>query len=178
MKIYTKTGDDGSTALFDGSRTLKCDDRVDLYGEVDELNAAIGLALSVCQNEFLKTHLTQVQKDLFSLGSKLANPKDKTQKEKADFDDNKITVLEKGIDKMDAELPAMTSFILPGGTTLAAHLHLCRCICRRVERKMVFFGQKESLKDLYIQYINRLSDFLFVCARYANLKAGIDDIPW
>lgn len=178
MKIYTKTGDNGTTSLFDGTRVSKDHLRVDLYGETDELNAVIGLAASLTENQQLKQELHTIQKDLFALGAKLANPADKKQKDKAQFSVTKITRLEKHIDKMESHLQPMQSFILPGGSQIAATLHVARTVCRRVERKMIQFHHKEPLNTVYLKFVNRLSDYLFVMARYANFLEGKKDIPW
>lgn len=178
MKIYTKTGDDGTTALFDGTRVNKDNPRVVLYGEIDELNSTIGVAISFLKHEVLMKRLLQVQKDLFALGARLANPKDKKQKTKSDFDEKKISWLEKEIDEMQGDLPPMTGFILPGGTHVASLLHVSRTICRRIERCLVSTKQKENLNDVELKYINRLSDYLFVAARHANYLEGQKDIPW
>ena len=178
MKIYTKTGDDGTTSLFDGSRVDKDDARVNIYGETDELNAVIGLAVSFLKDDEFKQSLYQVQKDLFALGAKLANPENKKQKDKADFGEEKITWLEKQIDQMDAGLESMTSFILPGGTNAAGSLHLARCVCRRAERNLVTFTKAAEMDSTYIEYLNRLSDYLFVAARHANHLAKEGDIKW
>jgi cob(I)alamin adenosyltransferase len=180
MKIYTKTGDDGTTALFDGSRVSKDADRVDLYGEIDEINATVGLAASFLKiNESgLQENLFDVQRDLFALGARLANPQDKIQKEKSEFTEDKVTRLEKQIDDMEKFLKPMTSFILPGGVPASGALHVARTICRRAERKLVAFNKKEAIDGLYIRYLNRLSDYLFVAARYANKLEEMVDIPW
>jgi len=178
MKIYTKTGDDGTTALFDGTRVRKDDERVELYGDVDELNGILGLANSFIINADLKKAIQSIQKDLFALGAQLANPKHKQQKEKADFDETKVTWLENQIDQMEKALNPMKSFILPGGSSSSGSLHLARSVCRRGERKLVHFATKKDVDPLYIKYINRLSDYLFVAARYANFLEGKEDIPW
>lgn len=180
MKIYTKTGDDGSTSLFDGTRVSKASARVDLYGEIDELNGVIGLAASFVQDpDFLKT-LYAIQKDLFAFGAQLANPQKKKQKDKSDFGDEKITALETQIDAMETKLKPMTSFILPGGSHASGCLHLARSVCRRAERKLVHFAEEpeHGIEDIYLKYLNRLSDHLFVAARYANFLEGKDDVPW
>lgn len=178
MKIYTKTGDDGTTALFDGSRVSKDNTRVTLYGNVDEMNGVIGLAISFSGNTEFKNKLFKVQKDLFALGAKLANPKEKQQKQKADFDEEKITWLETEIDAMEKQLTPMTTFILPGGHSASAALHVARSICRRTERHVVGFAKTEPLDPLFIKFVNRLSDYLFVAARFANHLEGTKDIPW
>ncbi len=178
MKIYTKTGDDGSTSLFDGTRVDKCHDRVSLYGEIDELNSCLGVATSFCQHSDLSIHLKNIQRDLFALGAQLANPKHKKQKDKADFNEDKITLLEEQIDKMESVLEKMTNFILPGGSHLSAFLHLARTICRRAERHLVAFARYEECDLVYLHYLNRLSDYLFVVARYANHLDKVQDIAW
>ncbi len=178
MKIYTKTGDDGTTALFDGSRVAKDNVRVSLYGEIDELNAAVGFAASLLKDVALQGRLYDVQKDLFALGAKLANPQAKKQKDKADFGIEKITTLEHQIDHMEKSLTPMTNFILPGGTPAAGALHLARCICRRAERSLTSFSKSEMLDPNYLIYLNRLSDYLFVAARFANFLENTADVPW
>jgi cob(I)alamin adenosyltransferase len=178
MKIYTKTGDDGTTALFDGTRVGKDDERVIVYGDIDELNAFIGLATSFLMDEALKNELYGIQKNLFALGAKLANPKERKQKAKADFDEDKITSLEQSIDHMESSLRPMTNFILPGGSSASAALHVARTVCRRAERLMVILSRKDPLDSTYIKFINRLSDYLFVAARYANHLEKREDVPW
>lgn len=178
MKIYTKTGDDGTTALFDGTRVKKNNARIDLYGDVDEINAAVGLANSFVSDRPFKAMLHQVQKGLFALGARLANPKDKKQKDKAQFDAAKITWLENQIDSMQEKITPMKTFILPGGNTAAGALHVARTVCRRAERKLVGLTNKHPLDPVYLKYLNRLSDYLFVAARYANHLVGEEDIPW
>lgn len=178
MKIYTKTGDDGTTALFDGTRVGKDDERVTVYGDVDELNAYVGLGASLLKDASLKNELYGIQKDLFALGAKLANPKERKQKAKADFDESKVTALEQSIDRMEARLKPMTNFILPGGTPASAALHVARTVCRRAERLMVALARKEPLDEIYVKFINRLSDYLFVAARFANYLEKCEDIPW
>lgn len=178
MKIYTKTGDDGTTSLFDGTRVTKDHERVDLYGDVDELNASLGLAISFLSDEKLKADLWDVQKDLFALGAHLANPTHKKQKAKSDFDDDKVMKLENHIDAMEEKLRLMTGFILPGGHSAAAALHMARTICRRAERKLVKLSRVEKLDPLFLQFLNRLSDYLFVAARFANYLCHVDDVPW
>lgn len=178
MKIYTKTGDDGTTSLFDGTRVTKDHERVDLYGDVDELNASIGLAASFLSDDELKKDLFDVQKDLFALGAHLANPAHKKQKAKSDFASDKVEKLENCIDAMEEKLKAMTGFILPGGHSAAAALHVARTICRRVERKFVTLNRQEKFDDSYFHFLNRLSDYLFVAARFANHLCHVDDVPW
>lgn len=179
VKIYTRTGDDGSTALFDGTRVMKTDDRVEAYGEVDELNAAIGLALSFIRDRDLRETLFRIQRELFALGARLANPSGKKQPEKSDFNDAMITRLENEIDTMEGALWPMKNFILPGGSSAAAALHLARTICRRAERRILDLAKRlQENSGIEVRYVNRLSDHLFVCARFANHLEGTEDIPW
>lgn len=179
MKIYTKLGDEGWTRLADGSKTRKNDPRVELYGTADELNSHIGAALSVLPEESsLKDQLVWLQNILFELGSELAGY----------FKDREISVirtedtgrLEAWIDAHTNELPAMRSFVLPGGSRGAAALHVCRTVCRRLERQMtaVLGDSQHVIFPEAFRFVNRMSDYLFTAARYANLKAGLSDIPW
>lgn len=178
LKIYTKTGDDGTTALFDGRRVGKDSERVTLYGEIDELNAVVGLAAAFLSDLDLLDRLFKTQKDLFALGARLANPGEKKQKTKSDFGATHVTRLEQEIDAMEARLTPMKNFILPGGSPAAAALHLARTVCRRAERRLVRFRAVEAVDEIYLIYLNRLSDYLFVCARLANHLAGREDVPW
>lgn len=178
MKIYTKTGDDGTTSLFDGTRVSKDHLRVDAYGDVDELNAVLGVVQSQLSDPQIGAILTQIQNDLFALGAQLANPAQKKQKDKAKFGEDKVTVLERAIDTFEAELTPLTNFILPGGTGAASHLHLARTVCRRAERKVIHLSHTESVDGVIIHYLNRLSDFLFVVGRLINKRAGKPDVLW
>lgn len=178
MKIYTKTGDDGTTSLFDGTRVSKTDPRVEAYGHVDETNALLGMALAVLDHreQDIFALVGQIQKDLFALGAQLANPAKRKQKQKADFSADKVTFLEKNIDRLEEELSPMKNFILPTGVTASATLHLARTVCRRAERFVVGLGK--PVDPILVTYLNRLSDFLFVLARVVNMRAGVSDIPW
>lgn len=178
MKIYTKTGDDGTTALFGGKRVPKDDLRVSAYGEVDELNAALGLVLKSIKDNDNTALLMQIQKDLFAMGACLANPGHKKQKPKAAFSAEKILLLEKAIDACAEELPPVTEFVLPGGSRTASVLDLARTICRRAERSVVSLSRKEEVDPNILVYLNRLSDLLFMLARAENKKAGLPDICW
>lgn len=178
MKIYTKTGDDGTTALFDGTRVAKDHQRVDTYGDVDELNASLGVAIASLNDEEIKKLLLQIQRDLFALGAKLANPQHKKQKAKADFGENKITALEKAIDQCESEIDPIKNFILHGGSITTAYLDLARTVCRRAERKLVSLNQNETIDPLILIYLNRLSDLLFMLGRVVNKRLGVKDIPW
>jgi cob(I)alamin adenosyltransferase len=183
MKIYTNTGDDGTTGLIGGQRVRKCDRRIECYGTVDELNAALGLA-AVTANELharpsLLKVIREVQNDLFVIGSHLATPDESPYKASLPaLDEAMITRLEMQIDAADAELPRLRNFILPGGTETAARLHLARTVCRRAERLLVEYSLDRPVPAILLTYLNRLSDWLFVQARLANQIAGVTDIPW
>ena len=176
MKLYTKTGDDGTTQLMGGMRVPKNNLRVTAYGEVDELNAAIGLALSGCDDDELTTTLRRIQSDLFTLGAKLATLREKSDEPR--IDQSHVHRLEQWIDAATDETPPLRNFILPGGTSTAAALHLARTINRRAERVVVDLGEQEPVDQCLIVYLNRLSDLLFVLARRANHRAGVPDIVW
>jgi cob(I)alamin adenosyltransferase len=180
-KIYTRTGDAGTTALGTGERRPKYDLRIAAYGTIDELNAAIGLVrLQTGADPDLDAMLMRIQNDLFDLGADLCAPEraDKPR-ERLRLLDTQTERLELEIDRLNAELAPLTSFVLPGGTPAAAHLHLARTICRRAERLIVELAGKpgESVSAAVVKYVNRLSDFLFVAARHANAK-GAGDVLW
>lgn len=176
MKLYTKTGDDGSTGLFGGDRVPKNDPRVTAYGEVDELNAVIGMVIASCDDEKTNRNLQQIQSELFTLGAQLATPEH--QKSSTTIQDKHIKQLEEWIDEAVAEVEPMKNFILPGGTVTAAGLHLARTVCRRAERATITLSQQQSVDPQTIIYLNRLSDLLFAQARDANKRDGVEDIPW
>ncbi len=178
MKIYTKTGDSGTTGLFGGARVDKDDERVEAYGTVDELNAALGLAAVATDGELLD-RLRTVQADLFVIGSHLAAPDPSAQAARLPMlDESIVSRLEMQIDAAEDDLPPLRNFILPGGSEAAARLHVARAVCRRAERLLVDFAMDRPVPAIVITYLNRLSDWLFVQARWANLQAGIPDIPW
>jgi cob(I)alamin adenosyltransferase len=178
MKIYTRTGDGGETSLVGGERVAKSTLRVDTYGEVDELNSALGVAHTrVTHDEVLST-LSSVQNDLFSVGAILADPKGRLSNDKVALDDSAVRKLEELIDRFDSELEPLTSFILPGGSTGGAELHHARSVCRRVERKMVELTSREPVPPVVIRYMNRLSDLLFVLARLENKHQGVEEEKW
>jgi cob(I)alamin adenosyltransferase len=181
MKIYTKTGDDGSTGLIGGTRVRKSDIRLECYGTADELNAAIGLAIVVADASAgeLAAILREVQNDLFIAGSHLATPEDSPHRNSLPpLDESMISRLEMQIDLAVAKLPALRNFIMPGGTELAARLHLARTICRRAERLLVAFAMERPVSGILVTYFNRLSDWLFIQARRANQLAGVEDVLW
>src|SRR5215469_14458255 len=175
MRIYTRTGDDGETGLFGGGRVAKDDPRVEAYGDVDELNATLGLARAIEADPRIDEILVAVQRDLFSIGALLATPdaaKMREQLAKARIDDARIAQLEREIDDGETELTPLRAFILPGGTPKAATLHVARTVCRRAERRVVHLQHTVELPPLVTIYLNRLSDLLFVLARVANRRAG------
>lgn len=176
MKIYTRTGDDGTTGLIGGSRVRKCDARLDVYGTVDELNSLLGLAAVVADVE-VREALHAVQQELFVIGSHLASP-DPPGSWLPPLDEQIVARLEMQIDQWTERLPPLRNFILPGGDDCAARLHVARAVCRRAERLAVDFSLDRPVPALVLTYLNRLSDWLFVLARRANHLAGIDDIPW
>ncbi len=180
MKIYTKTGDQGETALGDGKRCKKDDVRIQAYGDIDEFNALLGLCIATSANQTNKDVLLQVQVKLFAMGAVLSNPKlyDQPKSDKTRLHESDLTFLEQTIDTQEAGLKPLRSFILPGGSQAAALLHLARTVCRRVERSMVMLDQQKPLPPIYLAYINRLSDLLFVMARVENACQKIDDLPW
>ncbi|HRE60333.1 MAG TPA: cob(I)yrinic acid a,c-diamide adenosyltransferase [Micropepsaceae bacterium] len=181
-RIYTKTGDGGETALGTGKRVPKDDPRIEAYGTVDETNAVIGVArLSAAAN--LDVMLARIQNDLFDLGADLAVPEEEGQSfERLTVTDAQVTRLEREIDAMNGELAPLRSFVLPGGSPAAAHLHVARTVCRRAERLTVTLSRAEKVNPAAIRYLNRLSDFLFVAARFANLPGpgltGPGDVLW
>jgi cob(I)alamin adenosyltransferase len=181
LRIYTRTGDAGTTGLFGGGRVEKDDPRVEAYGDIDELNAVLGLARAVEMMPRIDEVLVPIQRDLFSLGALLATPdreKMKQQLEKARIDEARITELERHIDDGEQELEPLTAFILPGGTPKSAALHVARTVCRRAERRVVALHREVELPQLVVVYLNRLSDLLFVLARVANRRAGAGEVTW
>ena len=176
MKIYTKTGDDGKTSLFDNSRVWKSHERIVSYGAIDELNSAVGIAISMDLDHQLKEILVRIQNELFTVGSDLANPNMSDTKIRTT--ENMILSLENDIDTFESELSELTNFILPGGTLMSSILHLSRTIARRAETHVIALSQKEEINKIAIVYLNRLSDLLFVLARVLNKRKNIDDIVW
>jgi cob(I)alamin adenosyltransferase len=182
MKIYTKTGDDGSTGLLGGARVRKSETRIDCYGIIDELNAALGWSAVTATGSGLRPMLEQlrtVQADLFVIGSHLAVPDSTPPPPSLPLlDESLISKLEMQIDAAVAQLPPLRTFVLPGGCELAARLHLARTVCRRAERRIVAFAMDRPVSPVILTFLNRLSDWLFVQARLANQLAGVEDIPW
>ncbi len=177
MKIYTKTGDAGETGLFGGGRVPKDDPRVQAYGDVDELNAAIGLATALEPMSYDRDRLEAIQRDLFTIGAELATS-DPTKLKTPRIDETRIRSLEQGIDDHETNLPPLKNFILPGGFPKAAAFHLARTTCRRAERAVVALAREQSVNPEIIKYLNRLSDLLFVLARAVNKFGGRGDTPW
>ncbi|HEX8313999.1 MAG TPA: cob(I)yrinic acid a,c-diamide adenosyltransferase [Flavisolibacter sp.] len=180
FKIYTKTGDKGATSLIGGTKVPKNDIRIDTYGTVDELNSWIGLINDQLADDEFKSDLKEIQDRLFTIGSSLATDAEKETKMKLpDLQQSDIQFLEKKIDEMTAALPPMKSFILPGGHVTVSSIHVTRCVCRRAERLVVNMQDHELFVDeKIIQYLNRLSDYLFTLARYAAQKLGTEEVPW
>ena len=176
MKIYTKTGDEGKTSLFDNSRVWKSDERIMSYGAIDELNSSIGIALSLELDHEIKDILIKIQNDLFIVGSDLANPDMSDKKIRTTIE--MIRFLEQKIDLLEPQLEPLTSFILPGGTLLASIIHLSRTISRRAETHVVALSQNEEINKDAAIYLNRLSDLMFVIARSINNRKKISDIVW
>lgn len=168
MKIYTRTGDAGETSLFGGRRVRKNELRIEAYGTVDELNAFLGLARASWPHSPIDAELAAIQADLFDLGAQLAAP---DTNRFAGVPSSRIDELERSIDRMQSSLSPLQSFILPGGSLAAAQIHVARTICRRAERLVTALGTD-------IAYLNRLADYLFVAARFANKAASVEDVPW
>ena len=184
FKIYTKTGDKGETSLYGGTRVSKAAARVESYGTLDELNALIGLAKSEISDEKVLSQLQKIQFDLFTVGSEAATPTDKmllaNGKNRLDLmiSEKEITELELWMDDFDAELEPLKFFILPSGGKAAATVHVCRTVCRRAERAMVFLNETEEVRPELIKYLNRLSDYLFILARYISKISGEKEDYW
>ncbi len=179
MKIYTKTGDKGETSLFGGKRVSKDILRIETYGTVDELNSILGIARCMNTNHFVDDVLLNVQKQLFTLGSDLASPySNKSKKNIFRIGEAEIINLEKLIDKMEADMNPIKNFIIPGGVLLASYVHFARAICRRIERMAVRLSKKEKVNKFVLIYLNRLSDFLFVLARWVNTLEKKGDTVW
>lgn len=179
MKIYTKTGDGGDTGLFAGPRVRKDHPRIEAYGTVDELNSLLGVVRAEKLPADIDQTLADIQHELFTLGAELATPEPHKHSLTL-LGDQEIERLERTIDTFEAELPPLREFILPGGARAAAGLHLARTVCRRAERGVVALADApgQNVRGEAIQYLNRLSDLLFVIARLANRRAGLEDIPW
>ena len=180
MKIYTKTGDKGTTSLIGGTKVSKAHLRIEAYGTVDELNSYIGLCKDLLRDNDNNAILQEIQDRLFTIGAALAcDPEKETKMKIPDLKEEDISLLEQEIDKMDKQLPPMKSFILPGGHPTVSHIHISRCICRRAERCCVRLeAEQNEVEPIIIKYLNRLSDYLFVLARYAAHLYQSEEIPW
>lgn len=180
MKIYTKTGDAGKTSLIGGTKVLKNNPRIEAYGTVDELNSYMGLVSDFCKDDHAKNILKEIQDRLFTIGSELAcDPDKKINMSIPDLHESDIELLEKEMDEMDKELPVMKNFILPGGSPSVSFMHVARCVCRRAERCCVNLMENDgNVNPLIIKYINRLSDYLFMLARYTGMKNNTLEIIW
>lgn len=180
MKIYTKTGDKGETSLFGGARVWKDNLRISAYGNVDELNSILGVAVNEITNKELREVINSIQNDLFTLGSDLASPLEKENKsfKIPRVNGQFVERLEKLIDNYDSKLPPLRNFIIPGGTKGAGLIHLARTVCRRAEREVISLAKVESITEEIKIYLNRLSDLLFVLARFENFSSNHPDIKW
>jgi cob(I)alamin adenosyltransferase len=179
MKIYTKTGDEGETGLFGGARVSKASSRVAAYGDVDELNSTLGWSRVATSDPDLDKLLGRIQNELFEVGAELGSTDDRKKKSSIPaIDEPQVEALERAIDRYEEDLRPLTTFVLPGGSEQAARFHVARCVCRRAERSVVALGSHERVRGELLRYLNRLSDLLFVLARYANHAAGVEDVPW
>jgi cob(I)alamin adenosyltransferase len=178
MKIYTKTGDKGETSLIGGTRVKKSHVRIESYGTIDELNSYIGLVRDQEVNAARKDLLKEIQDRLFTIGSSLASDPEKSKMKIPDLHAEDIALLEKEIDQMNEELPPLRVFVLPGGHQSVSFCHLARCVCRRAERLTIALQEESFVADLVIQYLNRLSDYLFVLSRKMAQELNAEEVPW
>lgn len=179
MKIYTKTGDKGETSLLGGERVSKTNLRIEAYGTVDELNAWVGVLRDSLQDAPINEQLVFIQDKLFTAGSRLAtHPDNKRNFPLPELTEEHIEMLEKAMDTMDAELPPMKNFVLPGGHPVVSNAHVCRTVCRRAERRVIDLQQREGTNEIIARYLNRLSDYFFVLSRFAALKNNVRETPW
>jgi cob(I)alamin adenosyltransferase len=178
-KVYTRTGDDGTTSLGGGQRVGKDSPRIEAYGTVDELNSVIGVALAAGVNEAIAAPLRTIQNELFHLGSDLCIlEEDKAKMPAPKIEERHVVALEKLMDRLSEELPPLENFVLPGGAPGAAQLHVARTVCRRAERLLVALARAEAVGPWTVRYLNRLSDALFVMARHENRRRGVPDVLW
>ena len=178
MKIYTKTGDSGTTSLLGGARVSKAHIRIEAYGTVDELNSYIGLLRDQEINSTRRDFLKEIQDRLFTIGADLATEPGKDKVVKPDLFEADIITLENAMDSMDDQLPALTSFVLPGGHQSVSFSHIARCVCRRAERICIALNDQEPVSDLVIKYLNRLSDYLFVLGRFMAQELNAEEVKW
>ena len=178
MKIYTKTGDHGETGLFGGPRVRKDHCRIEAFGDVDEVNCLLGLARAMALPPEIEATLQRVQHELFALGAELATPEPEKH-QVPQVGDHAVALLEQEIDRLEEQLPPLTQFILPSGCEASVRVHTARTVCRRAERRVVALVDADSsVSERSIRYLNRLSDYLFVAARFTNLRAGVEEVPW
>ncbi|MBK9285185.1 MAG: cob(I)yrinic acid a,c-diamide adenosyltransferase [Sphingobacteriaceae bacterium] len=177
-KIYTKTGDKGLTSLLGGTRLPKHHVRIEAYGNVDELNSYVGLLRDCLEDEKTKNLLIDIQDRLFTIGAGLAADPVKNKMELPKIDEEDVLKLETAIDEMDKVVPPMKSFVLPGGHLHVSYCHITRCVCRRAERSVIHLTQTEKINELYIQYLNRLSDYFFMLSRWIAFSNKITELPW
>lgn len=177
FKIYTKTGDQGETGLFGGKRLPKSHLRIEAYGTIDELNAFLGLLKDAIKEEKLGTFIKSIQDNLFTIGSRLASDPEK-EMQVPEIKGEAVEVLEKYIDEMEEKLPSLKNFILPGGHTTVSFCHIARCVCRRAERRVVALALESPVEPIILNYLNRLSDFLFVLGRKLAQDLNAPEIPW
>jgi cob(I)alamin adenosyltransferase len=179
MKIYTKTGDEGKTSLIGGTRVAKHHVRIEAYGTIDELNSFIGLIRDVVEEkDKCSVVLQEIQDRLFTIGSSLASDPEKSRMKIPDLNAQDITLLEKEMDRMNEVLPELKSFVLPGGNMINSYCHISRCVCRRAERLATHLSEQEWVEPKVLQYLNRLSDYLFVLARMVSFNRNAREIPW
>jgi cob(I)alamin adenosyltransferase len=178
MKIYTKTGDQGLTSLIGGTRVKKSHLRIESYGTVDELNSYLGLVGDQPVNGLRRAFIQEIQDRLFTIGASLASDPDKSKKKLPDLLESDIEALEKAMDAMDAHIPPLQVFVLPGGHQSVSFCHIARCVCRRAERLVIALQEESFVEDLVIKYLNRLSDYLFVLSRMMTHELGSPEIPW
>lgn len=178
MKIYTKTGDKGQTSLIGGTRVPKHHLRIEAYGTLDELNSWIGLLRDQSIDDHSITCLLEVQDRLFTIGSHLASDPEKSRMKLPEINTEDVHFLEKEIDRMEEQLPALTSFVLPGGHPVVSQVHIARCVCRRGERIVIHLSEESSVNELIIIYLNRLSDYLFVLSRHVARILNAAETPW
>ncbi|KQS23837.1 cob(I)yrinic acid a,c-diamide adenosyltransferase [Dyadobacter sp. Leaf189] len=178
MKIYTKTGDKGMTSLIGGTRLSKAHVRIDAYGTVDELNSYIGLLRDQLVNEDRKETLKEIQDRLFTIGSHLASESDRSKRILPDLLEEDILLLETEMDRIDAKVPPLRAFVLPGGHQSVSFGHVARTVCRRAERAVIHLQQGEEVEDIVVRYLNRLSDYLFMLCRAMTYELGIEEVTW
>jgi len=178
MKIYTKKGDDGTTSLIGGTRVDKFHLRIDCYGTVDELNSCLGLVVDWQKSDKSRMQLKQIQDRLFTIGSSLAADPEKNNMILPDVKEADVSLLETAMDEMNETLPELRNFIIPGGHQAVSAAHIARCVCRRAERLVVHLSKNEKVDPLVIQYLNRLSDYLFVLARQTAMDYGVEEVTW